>query len=193
MTPDLEIRLTSGTGLRAEPAPRAKARGGPILHGYAIIFHSLSSDLGGFRERILPDAVTDSLNRNGVLALFNHNNSALLGRTRSGSLALTVDTHGLAFELQLPKTQLGTDVAELVARGDVSQMSFGFIVPSGGDVWSSERGQTIRTVRQMELFEISLVPEPAYERTSVALRAALDTVIAAELAARRKRLEEMVR
>lgn len=193
MTPDLEIRFTSGTGLRTEPAPRAKARGGPILHGYAIIFHALSSDLGGFREKILPGAVIDSLKQRGVLALYAHDHSALLGRTQSGSLALNVDSHGLAFELQLPKTQLGTDVAELVARGNLSKMSFGFFVPPGGDTWSAERGQTIRTVRQMELSEISLVSEPAYERTSVALRAALDTVIAAELAARRRRLEALVR
>lgn len=191
MTPDLEIRFTSGTGLRVEPAPLAKARGGQRLFGYAIIFHALSKDLGGFREKILPGAVIDSLKQRGVLALYAHNTSALLGRTQSGTLALNVDTHGLAFELQLPKTQLGTDTAELVARGDLSKMSFGFLIPPGGDTWSSERGQMIRTVRQMELFEISLVAEPAYERTSVALRAALNTVIAAELAARRRRLDAL--
>jgi len=193
MKSDLEIRLTSGAGLHAESAPHTRTKGSAVLRGYAAIFHSLSYDLGGFRERITPGAFTDSLKRNGVLALFNHDYSALLGRTRSGSLSLSVDSHGLGFTLALPRTQLGADMAELVARGDVSQMSFGFTVPKGGDVWGYDRGQTIRTLLQVELYEISLVPEPAYGQTSVALRAALDTVIAAELAARRRRLETLVR
>lgn len=191
MKPTPEIRRTAGSGLHVEPVSGTRARGGPVLRGYAVVFNALSYDLGGFRERILCNAFTDSLKRRGVLALFSHENSALLGRTSSGSLSLFEDSHGLRFELVLPKTQLGADIAELVARGDVSQMSFGFGVPPGGDSWSSERGQTIRTVHQAHLYEISLVAEPAYEQTSVALRAKLDTVVMAQLAARRRRLEDL--
>ncbi len=64
---------------------------------------------------------------------------------------------------------------------------------SGGDEWISERGQMIRNVQRANLYEISLVPEPAYEQTSVALRAELNTVLAAQLAARRRRLEALMR
>lgn len=192
MKPALEIRLTVGSGLHAEPASPTRVRGGPVVKGYAVVFNALSEDMGGFRERFAPGAFTDSLKRQGVLALFNHERSALLGRTSSGSLAVSQDSHGLGFQLVLPKTQLGADVAELVQRGDLSKMSFGFIVPSRGDSWGSERGQMIRTVHQANLYEISIVPEPAYPQSSVGLRAELDAVLIAEQAARRRRLEVLL-
>lgn len=66
---------------------------------------------------------------------------------RSRTLKIWEDPHGLAFELIWPLTQLGEDLAVLVKCGDLSQMSFGFIVPKGGDDWARERGQTVRTLR----------------------------------------------
>lgn len=119
-----------------------------------------------------------------------HDPLALLGRTSTGSLKLYEDSHGLAFELHLPHTQLARDIAELVSAGELSQMSFGFVARE--DTWSREGGRSIRTLRKVDLFEIGIVPEPTYEQTSVALRQALDTVIAAALAARRRRLEALV-
>jgi HK97 family phage prohead protease len=190
----LEVRLTSSTGLAADSAPRANDRTGPTLKGYAAVFNTLSENLGGFFERIDRGAFSASLviERRDVLALFNHERSFLLGRTRSGTLKLFEDAHGLAFTLRLPKTQLGEDVAELVSRGDVSQMSFRFIVPDGGDSWVRERGQTIRLLRRVELYEISLVPEPAYPTTSVTLREAVEAALRAALAARRHRLAALL-
>ena len=192
MTRPLEIRLTASTGLSSDSTPRAGDRTDPTLRGYAAVFNSLSEDMGGFRERIDRGAFADSIKRRDVLGLFNHERSALLGRTKSGSLKLFEDAHGLAFALRLPKTQLGADVAELVSRGDVSQMSFGFIVPEGGDTWTRERGQTIRALRRVELFEISLVPTPAYEDTFVGLREVVSAAVQAALAARRHRLALLV-
>lgn len=190
MKPSLEVRFISSAGLHAEVGAGTKKQS-PTLRGHAAVFNALSHDLGGFREKILPGAFTESLKRKEVRALYHHDSSAILGRTRNGTLKLQEDRHGLAFELSLPRTQLGADMAELVARGDVSQMSFGFIVPKGGDDWSYERGQSIRTIKQVELLEISLVGEPAYSQTSVALRQVLDDVLAAALADRRRRLEAL--
>lgn len=59
-------------------------------------------------------------------ALYEHNYTQLLGRTKSGTLVLSEDDTGLRFELTPPNTQLGNDVLELVERGDISGMSFGF-------------------------------------------------------------------
>lgn len=187
-----EIRLTAGTGLHVEPGTSMKRHSGPTLRGYAAVFNSLSHDLGNFRETINPGAFRGTLKTRGVLALYGHDRLALLGRTSTGSLKLHEDGYGLAFQLHLPSTQLGRDIAELVADGELSQMSFGFLVPPNGDTWSREGTRNIRTLREVILYEVSIVSEPAYERTSVALRKALDAVLAAALAARRERLEQLV-
>lgn len=185
-----EIRLTADASLRLQPT-KSHTHSGPTLQGYAAVFHSLSQDLGGFRERILPGAFSDTLKRHDVLGLYAHDNAAILGRAKNGSLVLSEDTHGLRFELHLPKTQLGADVAELVKRADISQCSFGFSVPKGGDDWSREHGVSIRTLKNVRLFEVSLVAEPAYTATVVSLRLAVDAVLAAALADRRRRLAEL--
>ena len=161
-----------------------------MLNGYAVIFHALSQDLGGFREKILPGAFRDTLQTREALALYGHDPLALLGRTSTGSLKLHEDSRGLAFELHLPKTQLSRDVAELVSVGELSKMSFGFVKQK--DYWRREGAQTIRTLLKVDLFEISVVPEAAYEQTSVALRRQLDSVLAAALADRRRRLDQLV-
>lgn len=185
----LEVRLTAGADLRVQPAAR-KNRSGPTLKGYAVVFNSFSHDMGGFLERVLPGAFRDTLKQRDVLFLYAHDHSALLGRTSTGSLELREDARGLFFQMHLPDTQLARDLAELVSVGDLNKMSFGFVARE--DVWSLEGTKTLRTLRKVDLFEISIVPEPAYEQTSVALRVVLDAVLSAELAARRRRLDELV-
>jgi hypothetical protein len=64
----------------------------------------------------------------------------------------------------LPNTSRGRDVAELLRRGDVDSMSFGFSVPSGGDSWSSDGNE--RTLKSVRLHEVSLVSFPAYPGTA---------------------------
>jgi hypothetical protein len=39
---------------------------------------------------------------------------------------VSADDHGLHYEIDLPDTTLGTDVAELLRRGDISGSSLGF-------------------------------------------------------------------
>ena len=187
----LEVRLTTGANLHVEAPARTQARSGPVLRGYAAVFNSLSHDLGGFRERIRPGAFADSLARREVLGLYAHDHTALLGRTKTGSLRLSEDAHGLLFELHPPKTQLGADIVELVRSGELTSMSFGFVVMPEGDDWRRERGHTIRILTRVELHEISIVPQPAYEATSIAVRAVLDRAIADELATRRRRLDAL--
>lgn len=188
-----EIRFTTESELHTQPAAR-KDRNGPVkLAGYSAVFDALSENLGGFREKIRRGAFADSLKRRDVLALFNHDNGALLGRVRNGSLLLREDRRGLYFEISLPATGLGRDIEQLVADGTLTQMSFGFRAEE--DVWSRENGVTIRELLKITLFEISLVPEPAYPQTEVKLRQALELLdgVAAALATRRRRLEELTR
>ena len=138
---------------------------GRRIEGYAATFGA-EARIGSFVETIAPGAFRAALGGD-VLALFDHDPAKVLGRTRSGTLRLTEDSKGLAFSLDLPKTQAGRDVHELAERNDLGGMSFGFLVPDGGEQWDGER----RTLRAVNLMEISVVSAwPAYPDTSLALR-----------------------
>lgn len=159
MTNSFEIR--SGGMLRATTAGK--------LQGYAAVFLSMSADLGGFTERIMPGAFSKSLSGGeAIRALFEHDNQRLLGNTRSGTLKLSEDHHGLAFELELPDTSYANDVRALVQRGDIAGCSFGFQVEQ--DDWRSHDGQIERDLITVNLKEITITSNPAYLDTSVALR-----------------------
>lgn len=139
---------------------------GRRIEGYAATFNS-EARLGGFVETIAPGAFRGAL-AGDVLAMLDHDPGKVLGRTRSGTLRLTEDNKGLAFSLDLPDTQAGRDVLALAERGDLGGMSFGFVVPKGGDSWQGQR----RTLRTVALKEVSVVQAwPAYPDTELALRA----------------------
>lgn len=146
------------------------AAGNRTLTGYAAVFNS-EANLGTFSEVIRPGAFAKSLaTGSNVRALYDHQGSALLGTTKGGTLQLREDSKGLTFTLTLPDTSHGRDLAILVDRGDVSGCSFGFRVLPGGDRWE-ERGSTmVRELLQVDLSEITLTSDPAYQDTTVALR-----------------------
>jgi hypothetical protein len=79
-------------------------------------------------------------------------------------MTLREDANGLRVDGILPNTSRGRDVAELLRRGDVDSMSFGFSVPSGGDEWTADGSQ--RTLKSVRLHEVSLVAWPAYTATT---------------------------
>src|SRR3546814_4468734 len=95
--------------------------------------------------------------------LFDHDRGRVLGRSSTGTLRLKEDDKGLAVEIDLPDTSDGRDVATLIQRGDVSGMSFGFRVTH--DEWDETVDPPVRTVHAVELREVSVVSEPAYEGT----------------------------
>ncbi len=137
---------------------------GMRFSGYAAVFNSASEPLP-FIERIAPGAFRKSLRaRNDIKFLWNHDAGEVLGSTRAGTLMLTEDDKGLRVDGLLPNTSRGRDVAELLRRGDVDAMSFGFSVPAGGDSWSEDGSE--RTLNSVRLFEVSLVSWPAYTATA---------------------------
>ncbi|HXG70283.1 MAG TPA: HK97 family phage prohead protease [Gemmatimonadaceae bacterium] len=138
---------------------------GDRITGHAIVFDSRSRDLGGFVEVIRPQAVDRSLGGD-VVALYNHDAGAVLGRTPK-TLQLRKDDRGLAFDLQPPATQVGREAVELVGRGDIRGASFGFKTIK--DVWSRKDGVTIRELLDIEIVEISLTAIPVYTETDVAI------------------------
>jgi HK97 family phage prohead protease len=166
----LEIR-EEGVNEEGEKVPT-------LIRGHAAVFNELSVFLFGFREMIMPGAFTESIKDGDIRALWQHDSSRVLGRTKSGTLRLWEDDRGLAFELEPPNTSDGLDAVELIKRGDVDQMSFGFNVLPGGDKWiEGEDGMPIRQLHQISLGEISPVTWAAYPQTGVSVvRSAPDWV-----------------
>ncbi|MER0179460.1 HK97 family phage prohead protease [Heyndrickxia faecalis] len=139
-----------------------------MITGYASVFNSKTSIGEFFDEVIAPGAFSKSLaNNSDVRALFNHNWDKVLGRTKSGTLRLFEDDRGLKFEIDLPDTSVARDLAESMARGDINQCSFGFFATS--ENWDYTSEPALRTVTEVELYEISIVSIPAYEDTEAAL------------------------
>lgn len=142
------------------------------LVGYAARFNSLSHDLGGFREVIAPGAFARSLQEYpDILALLDHDTAKVLGRTTNGTLRIEEDEQGLRVEITPANTTYGRDIVELVRRGDVSGMSFRFRPYPGGDSMDMSTSPPTRTLRSIQLSEVSIVAEPAYPATSVSVRA----------------------
>ena len=174
MNKDMERRVFDMDKIEARDADGDKPA---KLIGHAAIFNKLSDDLGGFKERIAPGAFADSLG-NDVRALFNHNPDLILGRTKAGTLALEEDKRGLRVEIDPPDTQVARDLMESVKRGDISQMSFGFFTLD--DEFERKRdGTIIRTLKKVDLFDVSPVTFPAYPQTKIAMRS-LETFLAGE-------------
>jgi len=142
---------------------------GMTFRGYAAVFNSDSEPLP-FIERIMPGAFDKTLkSRNNVKMYLNHDSTLVLGSTRAKTLRLTVDGKGLLADADLPNTSYARDLAELMKRGDVDSMSFGFSVPRNGDSWSEDGMR--RELREVRLHEVSVVTGfPAYKATSASLR-----------------------
>lgn len=145
---------------RAEVTPEGVLRGYAAVYGQAT---TRQADYAG-TETIARGAFDDVLGGD-VLALVDHDISKVLGRTASGTLRLSSDDHGLAFEVDLPDTTLARDVRELVARGDLTGMSFS---AQPGVVERTAEGVVHRAFK--ELLDVSVVTMPAYVGTSVVAR-----------------------
>lgn len=150
-----------------------------ILEGYAARFNQPSKDLGGFVETIAPGAFKRALSAPDadVRCLFNHNPDKVLGRTAAKTLSVNEDGDGLHFRCQLdPNQQAHRDLHSSVKRGDIGECSFAF-TPNGaaGDQWENRQDAAgnwfiQRTLKDVNLFDVSAVTHPAYDGTNVAAR-----------------------
>jgi HK97 family phage prohead protease len=144
----------------------------PKIRGHAAVFDKLSVPLMGFREKVSPGAFSKSIKKSDIRALWNHNPDYVLGRNKSGTLTLEEDNKGLAIEISPPDTQWARDLMETIRRGDVDQMSFAFQVAK--DSWDESGKESVRTLEEVDLFDVSPVTYPAYPQTDVKVRSFLE-------------------
>lgn len=141
-----------------------------VLAGYAAVYERLSQNLGGFVEKVAHGAFAQSLaDNNPVLARYNHDDNQLLGTTEAETLRVSSNETGLPYEVDLPDTSVGRDVAVLAKRGDVRYSSFAFRTLE--DAWSvTDQGFPLRTLVKVQLVDVAPVNNPAYRDTSVGMR-----------------------
>lgn len=169
-----ERRMTPAGEIRIEE----RAGGGKMVSGYAAVFHRDGEAGTEYRlgtdivERIAPTAFNRAISeKHDARALFNHDPNMLLGRAGAGTLRLSVDQRGLKYEIDLPDTQVGKDVATSIARGDLAGSSFAFSI-KGKDGQRFEKGKEhdVRNILDVDLYDVGPVTYPAYESTTTGLR-----------------------
>ena len=146
------------------------------IDGYVNAVERLSKPLkdrlGSFVERIKCGAFKKALERaKDVRILLNHDYQRDLGGISDGNLELYEDAIGL----HARATITDKEVVEQAKRGDLVGWSFGF---TDRDVdTGEENGLTVRNVKDLDLYEVSLINRskiPAYDGTLVAVRSADD-------------------
>ena len=146
------------------------------IEGYAAIFNKWSEDLGWFIERIKQGAFKNTIKKEDIRALFNHDPNYVLGRNKAETLELSEDKKGLQFRVTPPEAQWAKDLYTSVERGDIDQASFGFTAIR--DEWDYDKDPMERTLLEVRLFDVSVVTYPAYPQTSVSARSLAEMFIA---------------
>jgi len=142
------------------------------IEGHAAVFDSWSETLGGifpFKEKVRKGAFSQTIEKDDIRALFNHDPNYVLGRNKAGTLELKEDETGLYVRIIPPDTQAARDIITSIERGDINQMSFGFTVEE--EKWDTVEGIDVRELRKVKLFDVSPVTFPAYPSTDVGVRA----------------------
>jgi len=143
-----------------------------FIEGHAAVFDSWSETLGGifpFKEKVRKGAFSQTIEKDDIRALFNHDPNYVLGRNKAGTLELKEDETGLYVRIIPPDTQAARDLITSIERGDINQMSFGFTVEE--EKWDTVEGIDVRELRKVKLFDVSPVTFPAYPSTDVGVRA----------------------
>lgn len=159
----MEKRTLFGKAIRAEETENRPR----IVADFVVFGDTYDMGWGAF-ERIDPHAFDNTLTGD-IRALVDHETSMVLGRTKAGTLRLYVDEYALRGEIDInPEDSAAMDLYARVKRGDVSQCSFGF------DIIREEREElpegVMFVIREVKLWEVSIVTFPAYEATKAEAR-----------------------
>jgi uncharacterized protein len=155
-----------------------------FIEGYGSLFNHPSKLLyewheGEYRtfyEVILPGAFDDVLAdpELNCIHTVDHNEGKLIGRTKSGTLNLSVDEVGLKYLVDVPNTTHGNDLYELVGRGDYYESSFIFTVKE--ERWEEKPEGLYRYIEKvLGLYDTSTVLNGAYADTAVVARGKVPT------------------
>ena len=178
---------------------------GSVITGQPIVYDE-RTNLDWYDE-IIDDGALAETDLRDVRFLVNHNTDMIpLARSRNNNANSTmqmevIEGKGMAIRVNLD-TENNADARSLysaVERGDISGMSFMFVVDkdSWDDVDTDHPTRHIRSISKV--FEVSAVTFPAYEATSIQARGLSDALESAKTslesvrAEQRKREEQKIR
>jgi uncharacterized protein len=127
-----------------------------------------------FFEIISPSAFSNVLKDPALntIATVDHDRSKMIGRTKSGTLQLSVDSKGLKASLEIPDTNLGRDLQVMIERGDYFECSFIYTIAEGGVHYDRSEEIPVRTITDIDrLYDVSIVVDGAFANTIIKKRA----------------------
>jgi HK97 family phage prohead protease len=161
-----ENRSVAFSNLELRAAPDGKT-----LVGYAAVFDSPSEPLP-WTEFVRRGAFAKTIKDGADVRLLIDHEGVPLARSKSGTLVMQEDDYGLRIEATLDENN--PDAAKVMSalrRGDLSQMSFAFQTVK--DSWSTDK--RTRELKEVRLYDVSVVTYPAYEETVAELRSKNNT------------------
>lgn len=168
-----EIRISE---IKAETRADAPAGAESLLiYGTPILYDvpTVINDPAGSYTEIIRRGALDDCDIEDTRLLYNHDLSKVpLARTPK-TMELVKGPAGLELRATLPDTEEAKSVYTAVKRGDLSGMSFAFVLSRGGDRYDPKTN-TREILKIDKILECSVVPYPAYPQTSVEARAAID-------------------
>lgn len=168
-----------GQERRAAAMPDATlAAEGRQFTGTAIVFDQwtmIGQPEWGFRERIMPGAMSKTLRESDVVLLVGHDPNMPVSRMTANTLRLEADDKGVHVDSDLDtRISYVNDLALNIENRNVKGMSFGFWVPDGKEEWRrGDDGVDERTVYEIAVPEITATAFPAYTATDAAVRSAV--------------------
>lgn len=159
-----------------------------VIYGKAIVFNErtvLFTQEGLDYGEIIDRNALDEADISDVYVKYNHNDGTMVvARSKNGSLKFEIRDDGVYVEIRPANTTAGNDMYELVRTGILTKMSFGFTI-SEQSYDSNTRTWTVLKIKK--LYEVSAVPNPAYDGTTLYARRAN------ELEDSRAKLEDLKR
>ena len=140
-------------------APVASTDGGWEITARAVPLDTPTEIAPGFVETIKSGALVP---RETGVKLFSEHRDVIGVVTETRE-----EDGGLVIDARISDTQLGRDVRQLIADGALTQMSIGFLPAEDGQTITRTDAGIDVTVTRATLYEVSVVPFPAYEDTAI--------------------------
>lgn len=121
---------------------------------------------GEFTETVARGAFAKTLKEKDDVRLLVNHEGVPLARTKSKTLRLSADPHLRSVAELDPANPTVQEIRSAMGRGDLDQMSIGFRVTR--QEWDED--YTERIIREVQLFDVSVVTYPANPTTTAQIR-----------------------
>ena len=156
-TPNIQPSIRIGSALSLKIAPEEAERG--LITGYGATFDQEPDRHG---DVVFPGAFAKSLQDRLPAMVWAHDLTRPIGRWTEA----VEDSRGLFLKGYLNlDTDAGQQAHSHVKAGDVTGLSMGYLVPSGGSSFDQRTG--VRSLRVVDLYEVSPVSVPSMKNARI--------------------------